>query len=315
VLSLALLLEENKDIDIDGLYVDAIFKGLHHYTMLYYAFMRKATEIIRFLISIGADVNGRSGGISDKGAYPLIYACCEGELDNVELLLDAGANPNIGVDEWTPLTAALENSNFHLVDRLLLAGADARISVPEESLTPLHIIFYSKENLACVKRLIEWGVDVNHQDIRGKTPLHVALAKNSVHIECVEALLTAGAYLNIQDEEGVTPFHVACRNPENHELIEEMLKMGADPNIPDQKGWTALHIICSRLLLDYLQSPSLQAASILMKYGANKDIRTNEGLLPIDCLSTVDCLSEAMRENLIHVLNTDYSQKQEARQK
>ena len=65
-----------------------------------------------------------------------------------------------------------------------------------------------------VKGLIQAGGQVNRQDGKGATPLHVASGHG--HVEVITALLAAGADKTIKNEDGDTPHDVAnnqdCKN-------------------------------------------------------------------------------------------------------
>ena len=52
-------------------------------------------------------------------------------------------------------------------------------------------------------------IDINIQDINGRTPLQLAFTGRSYDVKIVTALIEHGANFNVQDEKGDTPLHTA----------------------------------------------------------------------------------------------------------
>jgi ankyrin repeat protein len=119
-------------------------------------------EIITLLLEAGADPDGGLEGAVEAGNVKLI-----------ESLLEAGANPNSGLDK------AVEIENIRLVEPLLRAGAD-----PSKGL--LHAV--KMENIELVEAFLSAGADPSSgikQAVKGK------------NIRLVEILAKAGAKLGI----------------------------------------------------------------------------------------------------------------------
>lgn len=77
---------------------------------------------LQVLLDGGAPVNLLE---LDSQQSALYAACAEGRLECAKLLLDGGADPNLGCKEITPLMAASRYGSLALVDLLLSRGADA----------------------------------------------------------------------------------------------------------------------------------------------------------------------------------------------
>ncbi|KAI9679529.1 MAG: Glycerophosphocholine phosphodiesterase [Caeruleum heppii] len=91
-----------------------------------------------------------------------------------------------------------------------------------------------------VKLLVEAGVDVNYQDDRGETALHIAAHLG--HTECARTLLagTEDQKPNIELVEktfGWTPLFVACVNG-HLSIVEILMEAGAELERSDLSGWT-----------------------------------------------------------------------------
>ncbi len=78
------------------------------------------TPAVEFLIENGADVNLRSG----RGFTPIMYAALNGQIANLRLLANAGANVNAVADEGqTAVSIAKAGKHEEAVDELLRLGA------------------------------------------------------------------------------------------------------------------------------------------------------------------------------------------------
>lgn len=97
------------------------------------------TEIIKLLISSGADINA----YEFDGWTPLFYAIEQGNLEAVELLLSSGANINVQDDRGrTPLLYAIDEGKLEIVELLIKSGAN--IEIPsKDRMTPLMLAFWN----------------------------------------------------------------------------------------------------------------------------------------------------------------------------
>ena len=107
----------------------------------------------------------------------------DGNMEFVEKLLNAGANPN-GTNSYgyAPLHVAVGTGQTAIVEALLNAGADPNV-VPSEGSDS------------------KWTLE----HCAGMTPLH--FAAHGGHVEIIDALLAAGADANAADSAGTTPMY------------------------------------------------------------------------------------------------------------
>ena len=124
---------------------------------LHCAIRGKHSDVARFLIDQGADVNAREV----NGASVLNYASYWGLPEIVQLLIEK--------------------------------GADVKNDVTPNGITPLHWAS-SAGHSEIVKILIVSGADANADQAMGLTPLHMAVS--SGHVEVAELLLAEGAEIN-----------------------------------------------------------------------------------------------------------------------
>jgi uncharacterized protein len=148
------------------------------------------TAIVRMLLDRGANPNMQlffrpanlRGATNTRGSTPLIRAANNADLEMVKLLLQKGADPKIMMaDRQTPIMAALagrasEQQALQLVNILHDAGAElnviALVNHREESRggTALHYAT-RKRYKEVIKKLAEYGIDMNAKDQDGLTAL------------------------------------------------------------------------------------------------------------------------------------------------
>lgn len=156
-------------------------------TPLHQACYNGQGEVVKTMLTRDdIDINARN----DSKQTPLVAAVSEDNLLIAELLLDAGADPNIsGQYGCSPLHVAAGNVNEHLVKRLIAAGAN--INERNEDGETALIIAARKGSNYIVEALIEGGADVTYADIYEHTALYYATEAGNNDI--VEKLLMAGA--------------------------------------------------------------------------------------------------------------------------
>lgn len=127
-------------------------------------------------------------------------------MECVELLLDHGADPNLGTRvRWRPLHEAAAKDYPEIVRALVAAGADPSLSDLGGQL-PLHAAAEGKST-AALKALLELGANPDSADYSGRTALMAAVGSETD--TAVVALLAAGADPNRADANGQTAFDMA----------------------------------------------------------------------------------------------------------
>lgn len=124
---------------------------------------------------------------NEHGWSPLHYATFGGNVANVKLLLDRGADMRLRARTKfrnSPFLAAMLTSDFETVKLLLDRGADV-LERQGEGDTALHEAA-SNGDFPMVRLLVERGSDVNARDDEGKSPLDYAVEKK--HDEVAEFL-------------------------------------------------------------------------------------------------------------------------------
>ena len=123
--------------------------------------------------------------------------------------------------------------------------------------------------------LIKKGADVNAVDEEGwSTFLYASAFGNSSMLRSI--LSKNESLLNTKTKNNATPLHMAVvyDNIENIKYLVSQLK--ADINAQDNDGWTALYYAAA--------NDKKEAYNLLLRLGADNDIKSNEGLKPSDIL-------------------------------
>ena len=101
-----------------------------------------------------------------------------GDVPNTFLLLEAGIDVNIRVDDKTPLIAAIESSKRKVVDHLLTQWVPDVTMKQSNGRTAL-MVAVENSNEGLVVRLLNLGADVDAALSDGMTPLMMAVTKNN----------------------------------------------------------------------------------------------------------------------------------------
>ncbi|XP_023316824.1 uncharacterized protein LOC111694147 isoform X2 [Trichogramma pretiosum] len=139
-----------------------------------------------------------------------------------------------------------------------------------------------KLRLKVFKLLLENQADVTLVDNNGYTILHHIffndVAKNPIIFEVIELLLKSGVDVNKQNEKGHSALHLAADHCEHVKIIDLLLKNSADPNKADNRGRTPLHFLC---LQKNFTEVHLKMIQLLIQYKADVNVRDEDGWSPI----------------------------------
>ena len=133
--------------------------------------------MVKFLLSKGDTVKARDA----LGETPLIHAASHGNIDMIKLLLAKGADVNAQMEPHPP--RAVKNGPIDI-----------------GRLSPLMMAVGFSRNPAAVQALLEAGADVNAQDVRGMTPLMLAVASDHADPEIVRLLMARHPDITIKSK-------------------------------------------------------------------------------------------------------------------
>jgi uncharacterized protein len=131
----------------------------------------------------------------------------QGRIDLARQDLDGGIAIN-GIDSLgqTALIAATSHNQLEELQLLLQHGADPKIA-DNAGWAPLHYAAWSGSGTVIISALLDHGADINQRNDRGITPLYFAAATG--HDSQVTFLLQKGADRSIASKNGYTPLRVA----------------------------------------------------------------------------------------------------------
>ncbi|KAK5578498.1 hypothetical protein RB653_008170 [Dictyostelium firmibasis] len=174
-------------------------------TALHWACYRKHFQVVKYLISIGANAN--IANTSEKQT-PFHWACVAGDIYIIHHLVEVG-KCDIFLRDRRGLNSLLlsthHDRSLDVVRYLLYKGLPVT-SKDDEGHTSLHWASFSG-NLKLIRLLINRGADINSLDNLHRTPIHWSSFKG--YTECTVALHEEGANLNLKDADGKTPYELA----------------------------------------------------------------------------------------------------------
>jgi len=202
----------------------------------------KITGLLCLLV-IAISAYAQADENSDNFAQELIQAADESQaIDHTKSLLERNLAHNIPIDwqnesGYTALHYAVLRKNVPLVQLLLEAGANPN-KLNRFGFTPFMYSFDDTKNIAIVQLLLDHGANVNQRVGRsGSTPFIYLIGRGRPSPEVIMLLINAGANVNVQMDDGSTPLHEAAAYG-NRQVAEILIANGADPMHKTNKGQT-----------------------------------------------------------------------------
>lgn len=211
------------------------------YTPIYYAARAQDREMIIFLLSKGATLEGKGG---DEALIKLVE---KGNIELAQLLLDNGANINAQHEyrDSSPGARAAQQQNVAMFNMLKKYGPNLK------GITFERII--DSKNLELIELLLKQGIPVSNSE--KNTYLRVAL--NTANVPLIELLLKYG-FFNPRDKEQNSFCTFSITFNGNPEIAKLLLKYGFNLNQPNSIGIPPLgqaleagHIAVAKVFLDH----------------------------------------------------------------
>ena len=245
--------------------------------------MYHGADCVKFLLEAGADVNIRS----DDGLTALIAAIASyaspDTARTVNMLLEAGADPNIAYHSLYALDYARRNSALQNTETL--RRLEAITNIPPHDNSTISVEEFERilehSSIERIKEAIKAGADLHAPDTPyGETPMIFTIRRRP-EPELIQLLLDSGVDVNeVGGKEGCyegrTFLMVALTMPQNtyfrrspYEVIKLLIDYGTNVNAKTHNGTTALIIAASNRDKDVVK--------LLLDSGANINAADNEG--------------------------------------
>jgi ankyrin repeat protein len=225
------------------------------------------------------------------GMTPLLIAADKGWGPIVDLLLKAGAQKNIRIENKepkpdTPLHLAVENGHVDVAKLLIDAGADLEANSPQALIgddpckpqkfrgnpcTPLVLaVAYGHREVA--RLLIKAGAKTDFVKKGLEPNLH--WTARTGHVEAVKLLIEIGADIEQVDSSGQTPLFTAVTNGQT-EVVKLFLGAGANVNASGIRSWTPLGraIVTNPRVKDSERANNIEIIKLLVRAAANIEQR------------------------------------------
>ena len=245
--------------------------------LLTQAIKSKNAKEVKLLLTHGADPS-----LPDEQNQLALFLATEfGEKEIVKQLLEYKTDPNQKNSYGdtalfkTSATWRKSKASLQIAELLLDAGADPNLANETGNL-PLHIAsFYG--NTKAVLLLLKRGANVNQTNFKKQSPLHWVsfYGQSSInHNEVTDLLLNAGVKVNVKDKSGNTALHQACFYGSLTIIKRLIAEEDIDLNVQNNKGITPL--------ISAIYSRSPKVVKLLLEKGASPSLETQQQKKPLD---------------------------------
>uniref|UniRef100_A0A0G4HVZ3 Uncharacterized protein n=1 Tax=Chromera velia CCMP2878 TaxID=1169474 RepID=A0A0G4HVZ3_9ALVE len=223
------------------------------------------------LLKVGADIDGLH-----EGKNALTRAVYAGSLQAVEILVEAGVEPNMkgGEEKYKDYIALYRTCYERRADIIrFLVSQGANVNAKDDSeRSPLACAVF-KGLREIFEFLLEKGADLKTKNFCGYSNLYNAALGNQR--EMAEMLINKGLEVDVRDDHQTTPLHLtvdATRDggvKDNVEVAELLLDHGADPNALQDDGCT--------IALDAAAFWCVKVLKLVINHSADLQATSNDG--------------------------------------
>ncbi|NXF04265.1 ASB3 protein, partial [Smithornis capensis] len=231
-------------------------------TTLFLAVESKRTEVVKFLVQHGANVEGPHCW---SGWNSLHQASFQGSTEIMKILLEKGASKNCRDDFGiTPLFVAAQYGQLESLRLLVSHGADIN-SQAKDRATPL-LLAAQEGHLECVELLLTAGADPNLycNEHNWQLPIHAAAEMG--HAKILELLIPVTDRICDKGEGKVSPVYSAIYGGHG-ECLETLLRQGFSPDAQECLDFDCRSPMCRSPMCMVFQKEYFHFVDVLLKYG------------------------------------------------
>ena len=227
------------------------------------AAMTGSRERVATLLQQGSDADARQ----IDGTTALHWAVRRNDIDIIEMLLRAGADPTVSNQaEVTPIQLATINGSTPVITRLLAAGVHPNTALNRHGDTPL-MMAARTGRIDAVQALLNNGADVNAKETwGGTTALMWAVAEH--HADAAKLLVDHGADVDARSRIYPVADAAGSEGPEPEDAAPDAVPVGYSNG-----GFTAL--------LFAAREGDLTSTRLLVDSGANLNAIASDGKTPL----------------------------------
>ena len=191
----------------------------------------KDINIYKFFLDKGVDVNLQD----NEGITPFMVAANGGDLKVVKFLEKDVKNINLKNNKGaTALTNAVSRNSVDVVGFLIEKGADINTLDKDDNTLSYYLInSFNDRNKdafeAKLKVLEKNGLIINKPQNSGNTLLHIAANENNLAL--LKRLAGFNIDVNAKNKEGITALQISAMKAKDDKIIKYLLGIGADKTI------------------------------------------------------------------------------------
>ncbi|XP_057326697.1 ankyrin-1-like [Microplitis mediator] len=243
--------------------------------LIYVAVEKGLVGIVKDVIKAGINITElRDSTFLSRGFTLLHSAVINKHLEIVKLLIDkVDINTKDGFG-LTPISYAVENNDIDMVKFILDYNN-------LDDLSKCQLLFGAtkKSNKEIIELSLQYGIDVNMTDERGRTALHVvdlgkyeSQEEDSARGEIAKLLISKGANVNARTNDNDTALAYAVLH-QNPYVVEALLLHGASIDDLTSSGDTLLHMAAIKGKTEVIR--------LLVQHGFVVDSPNNKGITPL----------------------------------
>ncbi|ESO82392.1 hypothetical protein LOTGIDRAFT_134675, partial [Lottia gigantea] len=252
-------------------------KNIDDDTPLYFAVTSGNVQVVDILVDAGCDVNVKTTDESILSLAIEMKAIQNPTSDIVAKLITAGSNVNASdVYGYTPLMQAASCKDLDSMKLLIQHGADIHSEEYTDGDTPLMCVVKKIFPIDILMNYcLERGADVNLRNKKGQTLLMIVAANNKIQI--FQQLIDAGADVNIRSQDGRTALQFL--DPYNLLIVDILVEAGCDVNVKClENGET---ILSAAIMMKATHSPTSDIVAKLITAGSNVNASDVYGYTPL----------------------------------